>query len=209
MRRGLISGCLLVGANALVALSALAVILSLHRSGDDASEAQVAPPRPAAQAAASTPKLPDRLPSSDPRAGTSRLWKTKAEQSASNAPMGEGGLWRQGEASLRLEASGRVRRFFLVDRRGDGSANDGDLAFDGVREGRVFSGLALAYAQGCEPLSYPVRGSITADETTISLRGAEPLRDARCNVVGATDRELVFSRSGAQFPVASWTAQAE
>jgi hypothetical protein len=223
VRRGLFSGCLLVVLNALIVVMGLAVILSLHRSEDAARDAKVAPPPPAAETgavepAASTPatiqKTQDRLAPSNEPARSLRLWRSKADHPAEAVPpeAAHGELWRYGEAKLRLDASGRSRRFAFANPLGDGSPKEGDLAFDGVREGRTFLGLAFVYLQGCEPLSYSVRGAISADEATITLRGMEPRLDARCEIAGAGDRELIFTRSDARDASssgASWTPQTE
>jgi hypothetical protein len=211
VRPGLFSGCLLVCANALIALGALAVILSLYLGDEDASEPHIAW-RPSAAPFAPTRKTQDRLASSDPP--TLRVWRTKAERPGANlAPEAEqGASWRCGEARVRLEAFGRSRRFAFVDPRRDNSAKAGDVAFDGVREGRAFSGIAFVYSPGCGPLSYPVKGAMSADETSVALRGIEPRRDARCAIVGAVDRELVFTRSEEQKAASSgapWTPQIE
>ncbi len=53
--------------------------------------------------------------------------------------------------------------------------------------------MAYAYAEGCPPLRYQVKGAISADESTIRMNGMEPQRNAHCDVVGAVGRELVFS----------------
>jgi hypothetical protein len=225
VRRGLLSGCLFGAFNVLIVLGGLAVIVSLYKSAHDTSEANIAPPPLAAQASIDEPaaappgtiqKAQDRLgPSEQAPAANLRRWRTEIERPAANGSpdAAQGGLWRYGEAKLRLDAFGRARRFHFVEARRDIPARPGDLAFDGVREGPTYSGLAFAYAQGCEPLSYQVRGAISPDEGAITLGGREPRRDARCNIVGAADRELVFNHMGAAQKSArasaAWTPQAD
>ena len=102
-------------------------------------------------------------------------------------------LWSYKGSVLQLERAGRSRRFSYADNREGSTVKSGELLFEGVREGPVISGQALAHSQNCPPMAYPVKGSVNAEETIIRLRGKQPRRDEQCNVVGYFDAELVFS----------------
>ena len=101
-------------------------------------------------------------------------------------------IWRYDGALLRLQAMGRIRRFYYVRTVYGSPAKDGAIAFEGVREGQTFSGRAFVFAPACAPLPYSVRGSISADETAIKLQGSRPVPDAQCNVKSYNESELVF-----------------
>jgi hypothetical protein len=67
-----------------------------------------------------------------------------------NAVNDSGTFWKQNGSLLRLEAIGRVRRFYYVEPVGSPAKSDG-LAFDGVRSGSVFFGHAFPATEMCEP----------------------------------------------------------
>src|SRR5258706_4631594 len=57
---------------------------------------------------------------------------------------GSGTLWHFRGSLVRLEAIGRVRRFYYVNPQGS-PAKTGDMAFEGVRSGSIFSGRAFLF----------------------------------------------------------------
>jgi hypothetical protein len=111
---------------------------------------------------------------------------------SSNAGQRAGNLWNHDGSMLRLEAVGRARRFHYVEPHGGVTAKSGDILFEGVREGPTYSGRAFQFTENCLPLAYRVKGSISADETTLKIAGWKPHRDAQCNIVSYSDDELVF-----------------
>ena len=102
-------------------------------------------------------------------------------------------MWTYEGSIVRLEAIGRARRFFYVQVHGGLPAKNGDMAFEGVREGPTYSGRAFQFAENCAPLAYIVKGCVSADESTVKLEGIKPRRDSKCHVVGYANEELVFS----------------
>jgi hypothetical protein len=144
-----------------------------------------------------TPKIQDRLTATaedKPARGKGRKIATAPPPAAAGKKQAsDGGLWTWGGSALRLDMSGRARRFTFVGLRRGLLAKDGDLAFDGVREGSTLSGLAFLYTENCGPIPYPVRGAVSPDESTIVLRGKKPRRDVTCALMGAADEELVFT----------------
>ncbi len=225
VQRGRFSGCLLIVISALVAVALVAVIVSwdMLETSPDAEEASqqaadgaketatgratgVAPADPA-----QTAKIQDRATAAEAPAQPLRPRGARTQQASlgvsPEATEGQGSLWTYAGSYLRLEAVGRSRRFYFAGLRRGLLAKDGDVAFDGVREGPAFSGRAFLFTENCAPIPYAVRGSISTDETTIRLRGKEPRRDARCNVVSSVDSELVFTlASKAQRPPARASA---
>jgi hypothetical protein len=102
-------------------------------------------------------------------------------------------FWNNDGSIFKLEASGRVRRFYFTNPGPVVAAKAGDLAFEGVREGQSFSGQVFLFNENCAPLGYTVKGSASADEATIRLHGKKPRRDAQCAVSGYGESELVFT----------------
>jgi hypothetical protein len=109
------------------------------------------------------------------------------------ARRGLSGTWNYGGSIVRLEAIGRARRFYYAEDPSAVPARSGDVAFEGVREGPVFSGRAFQFAENCAPLGYLVRGSVSADEATVKMEGRKPQRDAQCNIVSYANEALLFN----------------
>ena len=105
-------------------------------------------------------------------------------------------LRSQDGSTLRIEAIGRTRRFYFVETHNGFPAKSGDIAFEGVREGPSISGRAYQFAEKCPPLAYRVKGTVNADETTVTMAGRKPQRDPKCRVTGYTNDELIFNLTG-------------
>ncbi len=125
VRRGLLTGSLLVGVNALIGLAAFIAVGRLILEEPSPSAETAAPPPPAQQGAmqiaeaAPAEKTQDRIGPSDPPAGRLRLWPRKAEQTVTTeqpvkveqpprnvAPeISKGGLWSYGDAKLRTRCA--------------------------------------------------------------------------------------------------------
>jgi hypothetical protein len=193
VRQGHAFGCFLIGLNALVALAAvffIALFLFGEPGPSEENDALQRPAEIATAALAPDEKYQDRIAPSGRLDRGRKPWPLMTWQPRAS------GLWSYGDAKLRLDALGRSRRFTFAAPSAGHAAKYGDVAFEGVREGAAFSGMAFAYSEGCPPLSYPVKGAINAGESTIVLRGMEPRRTASCEVLGASFHELVFSLAG-------------
>jgi hypothetical protein len=166
----------------------------LARSAAQSPEKQSSPARNTESApAGGTEKMQERapatgLPSLSPKPASRR------RTAASGSPNAVSGtFWNNDGSIFKLEASGRVRRFYFANPGPGVAAKAGSLAFEGVREGQSFSGQVFLFNENCAPLGYTVRGSASADEATVRLHGKKPRRDAQCAVSGYDDSELVFT----------------
>lgn len=71
------------------------------------------------------------------------------------------------------------------------------VLFEGrTDDGQTYVGEAYAFSGSCEPAAYPVRGTVSADNSTIVLEGKAPRRDRSCTTVGSKDERMVFSFLG-------------
>ncbi len=204
MRRVIFFGCLLAGLNALAAMAAIIVIGGKlderwlngkfgPRSGAEPTAVALAVNPAEAATEVRIRKAQDRIA---PSHAPGNCFQHGTAVASGEPAKNEGALWSFGGENVSLHALGSSRRFYFIEPRSGFAAKFGDLAFDGVREGPAFSGLAFLYTRNCAPLPYAVRGGVSADGATIALRGMEPRRDARCRVVGSEERELVFTRQG-------------
>ena len=135
--------------------------------------------------------------SAEPPNWTARTKAVTLHWEAAIAPNGiTDTLWNHDGSTVRLEAIGRARRFYIAGLRRGSAAKAGDPVFEGVREGPAFSGVAFLYSEKCPHLAYQVRGSVSPDETTIKLRGSRPSYDVQCKIVGYTADELEFRLAG-------------
>jgi hypothetical protein len=144
-------------------------------------------------------KIADRAPAGD--LGSKSARAVLARPKSKTGPGGwtvlpeirQGGMWTHEGSIVRLEAIGRARRFFYVEVHGAFPAKNGDMAFEGVREGPTYSGQAFQFTANCEPLAYIVKGSVSTNESIVKLEGRKPRRDSQCHVVSYANEELVFS----------------
>lgn len=104
-------------------------------------------------------------------------------------------FWTFEGSKLRLLASGDTRAFVFetpsaaLERHG---VSRGVVLFDGVRNGPRYSGMAYAFANGCDAQSFPVEGTVTADDAGVVLTGRAPRLDRDCNVDGQDDVSLTL-----------------
>jgi hypothetical protein len=183
----------------LVILLSLLVVFLLNAAGklkyDGRSTSADAP-------ALTGKKIEDRAPAGELGSKTARMLLARpapktglGDRSVLSKPA-QGGMWTHGGSMVRLEAVGRVRRFYYVEVQGAFPPRNGDIAFEGVREGPTYSGRAFQFAASCAPLAYLVKGSVSTDEATVKLQGLKPRRNAQCDIVGYANEELVFSLTG-------------
>lgn len=222
-------GVILVVANALLALIIAASLRNLSVEDKGASTessgfaARVEPGATETRMAAvpvqarganpvsQTGKIEDRAPAAGAYiASEKRASRAKAKRGRILAGLSKnavsGTLWNHDGSTVRLEATGRGRRLYYVSLAPGAPAKAGDEAFEGVREGPVFSGLAFSFSENCPPDSYPVRGSVSADESVIKMHGKRPRRDAQCSVSGYGDDELTFTLANSATKTAAPTA---
>jgi hypothetical protein len=73
-------------------------------------------------------------------------------------------------------------------------ASAGAVLLEIERDGQTFSGISYGFRPGCNPESYEVSGTVSADEKVITLQGRIPVRDASCKVVSFRDQTLVVAK---------------
>jgi hypothetical protein len=104
--------------------------------------------------------------------------------------------WNHNGSVVALSASGANRVFYyerpraLLRRAG---ARKGTLLFKGERSGNDYIGRAYHFSRYCGPISYPVKGRVSADQMKVVLTGRSPVRGQDCKQTGWQDEELVFS----------------
>ena len=69
----------------------------------------------------------------------------------------------------------------------------GDVLFEGVRDGEIYSGTAYIFTRRCGKVGYDVLGTVRNNETQIVMRGNAPRFNASCKKVGSRPDKLVFS----------------
>jgi hypothetical protein len=69
----------------------------------------------------------------------------------------------------------------------------GVLLFRGSRSGNTYEGTAYHFSTKCGTVGYPVRGSVSGDQTTVELYGRPPVRNGACMVTGHQDETLLFT----------------
>jgi hypothetical protein len=104
-----------------------------------------------------------------------------------NAPRGS--YWSSGGSLFRLDADADkpARRIYFFEPSTDMSvsgAHSGDLVFSGRRTGNTYTGVAYAFVRKCGKYEYPVVGTVSDGDQTISLSGRKPTVDGSCRVVG-------------------------
>lgn len=69
--------------------------------------------------------------------------------------------------------------------------------FEGTTDdGHTYVGQAYAFSASCEPLPYPVKGTVSADNSRIVLEGKAPRRDRSCKTSGSKNERMVFDFLG-------------
>jgi hypothetical protein len=104
--------------------------------------------------------------------------------------------WLHNGSMMRLEASGKGRRFYyLVPRAGirDVGVRAGTLLFEGNREGNIYAGTAYIFAARCKPRPYAVQGAVIDGDRRIVMTGKAPRIGADCSIDGYRDDTLEFT----------------
>lgn len=71
------------------------------------------------------------------------------------------------------------------------------VLFEGrTDDGHTYVGEAYSFSGACEPAAYPVRGTVSADNSTIVLEGKAPRRDRSCATIGSKSERMVFDFLG-------------
>ncbi len=126
-------------------------------------------------------------PQSAPNAGNNQANTTK--------PISEP-HWEHNGSTMRLTAAGKTRRFYYVRPRSGlrkRGVREGELLFDGRRDGNLYSGTAYIFTQSCGKIGYHVSGTVAADDTHIVMSGKAPRLNSRCRQIGSKPDRLVFT----------------
>ena len=106
--------------------------------------------------------------------------------------------WNHNGSVMRLTASGQARTFSYEQPRSvlvNAGVRRGTTLFDGTRSGNRYSGTAYVFSRDCpgSPLAYSVRGSVSRNDTQVTLSGSRPVY-ANCRATGrSTTDTLVFT----------------
>lgn len=111
----------------------------------------------------------------------------------SSSPVLANSLWDHNGSVLRLEADGPKRRLLYQEPRTGLAVEHNTVLFDGVQQGKQYTGTAYKFSRKCGPVGFLVEGIVSADEQNITLRGQSPKRTAYCGVIGQTDEVLIFT----------------
>ena len=117
------------------------------------------------------------------------------ERVVTSAATGKPG-WLHNGSIMRLEASGKVRRFYYdVPRAGmrNVGVTPGTLLVEGTRDGNTYAGTAYIFAKGCKPAPYAVSGSVSDGDRKITMTGQAPRLAADCSINGTREDTLVFT----------------
>lgn len=107
----------------------------------------------------------------------------------------DGALWSHNGSIVRLVASGPNRTFLYENPRPGmrkAGARQGDVVFEGERDGQSYSGTAYIYSKTCGRKGYSVTGHVAEDDRGVVLEGEAPQFDEGCNVTGRRRDVLRF-----------------
>lgn len=119
----------------------------------------------------------------------------QGNQGSAPSPTG-GSIWDHNGSTVRLTAQGQRRQFAYqrpragMRKRG---ARSGDVIFEGVRDGDIYSGTAYIYTKRCGKVGYDVLGTVQKGQTEIVMRGNAPRFNRSCQQIGSRPDKLVFS----------------
>ena len=116
-------------------------------------------------------------------------------QQSTSAPS-SGSIWYHNGSTVKLTANGTNRRIaYEAPRRGmrKRGARKGDVLFEGVRDGELYSGTAYIFTKRCGKIGYDVLGAVKKNDTEIVMRGNAPRMDVSCRRIGSRPDKLVFS----------------
>lgn len=97
----------------------------------------------------------------------------------------DGALWNHNGSIMRLVATGKSRTFMYDNPRPGmrkAGAKQGDVVFEGTREGQSYSGTAYIYSKICGRKGYAVSGRVADDDRGVVLEGEVPVLDSDCKV---------------------------
>jgi hypothetical protein len=106
--------------------------------------------------------------------------------------------WNHNGSVMRLTANGQDRTFSYEQPRStlvNAGVGRGTTLFDGVRSGNRYNGTAYVFSRDCpgSPLPYSVQGSVSRNDTQVTLTGTRPVY-ANCRATGrSTTDTLVFT----------------
>jgi hypothetical protein len=125
---------------------------------------------------------------------------TKSEKSprpVQSWQVGAKGTWSHNGSAMKLEADSENRRFVYMNPRASllavGIRPDAAL-FEGTRSGNTYSGTARYWSKQCGVQTFAVTGTVSPDESRVTLSGDAPKLDASCKVTGRSSQTLVFDR---------------
>jgi hypothetical protein len=104
-------------------------------------------------------------------------------------------LWSHNGSSIVLVADGPGRRFYYDNPRTGMlslGVRNGTLLFEGVRRGDSYQGTAYVFSSGCQPMAFPVTGTVLPGDKEVVLSGNAPKRQ-KCQVVGRNEATLRFT----------------
>jgi hypothetical protein len=106
--------------------------------------------------------------------------------------------WNHNGSIMRLVASGDQRWFYYENPRAvlrEAGVTSGTLLFNGRKQGNDYVGTARRFSKDCPgtPLEYPVEGSVSGDQLSVTVRGSRPVY-TKCVPTGKfADDTLVFT----------------
>lgn len=111
--------------------------------------------------------------------------------------LGSPGSWTHNGSVMRLEAEGAARRIYYANPRAGirqvGVSGD-TLLFDGERQGNRYTGTARIFKAGCDDRTFPVEGTVSADDLRVELIGKVAQFDKGCGNGPIVEQRLVFER---------------
>jgi hypothetical protein len=122
---------------------------------------------------------------------------------ATSAPQGfpaqranNSNYWDYNGSIFELVADGPSRKLYYFtprDSLASVGVSRGTLYFEGKRTGDTYSGNAYTFARNCGPMSYPVTGTVSADQRSIQLHGVAPHRNANCDIESTSNQTMEFT----------------
>lgn len=107
----------------------------------------------------------------------------------------EGSVWNHNGSVMRLQSDGAVRRFVYDEPRPgmvNAGAQEGDVVFEGERQGMTYTGTAYIFSKNCGRVPYPVTGNVTDDQQGVVLHGQVPRLDNDCSIKSYRPDRLSF-----------------
>lgn len=121
--------------------------------------------------------------------------QVQSYQQSAPQPVG-GSIWYHNGSTVKLTANGSQRQIaYERPRQGmrQRGARKGDVLFEGVRDGEIYSGTAYIFTKRCGKVGYDVLGVVKKNDTEIVMRGNAPRMNSSCRKIGSRPDKLVFS----------------